>query len=220
MPLSSHSPPDRNIHSAPNFVAERHPLFAALYDVLTMVPERTLLTGLRAELLTQATGRVLEIGAGTGRNLPLYSRATRVVATEPDPDMVRQVRRRLPDAPVPVELLQARAEALPFPDGSFDTVVSTLVLCTVSRPHKALQEIRRVLIPGGRLLVLEHVRAKRRHWQVLQDSLTPLWRIPGAGCRLNRPTLSWIESEGFTSTFVSEVTQGLLPIRVGCYRAP
>jgi ubiquinone/menaquinone biosynthesis C-methylase UbiE len=102
---------------------------------------------------------VLEIGAGTGRNLPLYRTATRVVALEPGPGMRARAERTARAAPVPVEVVDGRAEDLPFPDHSFDTVVASLVLCTVPDPAGALAEARRVLGPGGRLRFYQHVRA-------------------------------------------------------------
>jgi ubiquinone/menaquinone biosynthesis C-methylase UbiE len=107
----------------------------------------------------QAAGQVLEIGAGTGRNLPLYRTATRVVALEPGPGMRARAERTARAAPVPVEVVDGRAEDLPFPDHSFDTVVASLVLCTVPDPAGALAEARRVLGPGGRLRFYQHVRA-------------------------------------------------------------
>lgn len=198
---------------------ERHPVFAALYDLMTLAPERGLLTPLRADLLAGVRGRVLEIGCGTGANFPFYRQAADVVATEPDPEMARRARRRLGQLSILIELVEAPAESLPFANASFDTAVSTLVLCTVKDPQRVLYEVRRVLLPGGLFLVMEHVQAHPGTWRKVQDALTPIWRVPSAGCHLNRPTLSLIEAGGFRPEAVSEISQGLLPIRVGRYRA-
>jgi ubiquinone/menaquinone biosynthesis C-methylase UbiE len=115
--------------------------------------------GRRRRLLAGARGAVLEIGGGTGANLAHYRDVDRVTIAEPNPFMRRRLDQKLTDARVPVEVSPAGTEELPFPDGSFDTVVSTLVLCTVPDQESALDEVRRVLRPGGRLLFIEHVRA-------------------------------------------------------------
>lgn len=137
-----------------------HPIFAALYDWLGGAAERGWMGRRRSRLLAEASGSVLEIGGGTGANLAHYREAAYVVVAEPDPFMRGKLRRKLGAARVPVEVSEAGAEALPFSDGSFDAVVSTLVLCTVPDQGVALAEIRRVLRPGGRLLFIEHVRGE------------------------------------------------------------
>ncbi|MDQ4106454.1 MAG: class I SAM-dependent methyltransferase, partial [Actinomycetota bacterium] len=128
-----------------------HRLFAALYDRLGAAAERGWLGERRARLLSEARGEVLEIGGGTGANLPYYRDAQRVVVTEPDPFMREKLWPKLAQTDVPVEVSDAGAQRLPFADGSFDVVVSTLVLCTVPDQRAALAETRRVLRPGGRL---------------------------------------------------------------------
>ena len=152
--------------------------------------------GRRRRLLAGARGAVLEIGGGTGANLAHYRDVDRVTIAEPDPFMRSRIGPKLEDARVPVEVSAAGAEALPFPDGSFDTVVSTLVLCTVPDQAAALDEVRRVLRPGGRLLFIEHVRAagSQARWQ---DRLEPLWRRLFGGCHPNRDTVAAIEGAGF-----------------------
>jgi ubiquinone/menaquinone biosynthesis C-methylase UbiE len=152
-----------------------HPIFAALYDPIGASMERKWIGGRRRRLLAGARGAVLEIGGGTGANLSHYRDVDRVIVVEPDPFMRKRLGQKLEDARVPVEVSAAGAEALPFPDGSFDTVVSTLVLCTVPDQASALDEVRRVLRPGGRLLFIEHVRAAgaMARWQ---DRIEPLWR--------------------------------------------
>ena len=179
-----------------------HCVFAALYDPLGRAAERGWMGERRAALLAGVRGEVLEIGGGTGANLPHYRDAERVVVSEPDPFMRERLRAKLGDARVPVEVLEAGAEALPFEDGSFDAAVSTLVLCTVPDQGTALAEIRRVLRPGGRLLFIEHVRGedaggRRSRVARLQDNVTPLWRRLFAGCHPNRDTVAAIERAGF-----------------------
>ncbi|MHB1534112.1 MAG: class I SAM-dependent methyltransferase [Acidimicrobiales bacterium] len=173
-----------------------HRVFAAFYDRLNAGAERAWLARRRADLLAQSSGEVLEIGAGTGANLAHYRGVERVVAAEPDPAMRSRLRSRLRQATVPVEVSESPAEGLGFPDASFDTVVSTLVLCSVADPDATLAEVRRVLRPGGKLLALEHVRGAggRADWQ---DRVTPIWRYIGAGCHPNRSTVDSIERAGF-----------------------
>ena len=141
---------------------------------------------------------MLEIGAGTGANFRHYTElAEQVVATEPDPYMLRKARVRAPNAARPIELHQAPADDLPFEDGAFDTVVATIVLCTVPDPLKALGEIRRVLRPRGELRFYEHVRSDNAVAALFQDVALPLWRWIGAGCHCNRDTASNIRATGF-----------------------
>ena len=172
-----------------------HPILAALYDPLFVFMERWM-GGRRARLLKGARGAVLEIGGGTGANLPHYRDVDRVTVAEPDPFMRRRLVPKLEASHVPVEVSAAGAEALPFHDGSFDTVVSTLVLCTVPDQESVLDEISRVLRPGGRLLFIEHVRAAgpMAHWQ---DRIEPVWGRLFGGCHPNRDTVAAIEEAGF-----------------------
>src|ERR1043166_4844706 len=138
-----------------------HPWFAALYDRVSAPMERGFMRGVREDLVGTASGRVLELGCGTGANFAYYrDGATEVVATEPDPHMLERARKRAADVGRSVDIRRVPAEALPFPDASFDTVLSTLVLCTVDEPARALAEVKRVLRPGGEFRFCEHVRAK------------------------------------------------------------
>lgn len=175
---------------------EGHRLFAALYDWLGAATERGWLGERRSRLLSGAYGEVLEIGGGTGANLPHYHAAECVVVTEPDPFMREKLRPKLSQAHVPVEVSDAGAQELPFEDDSFDAVVSTLVLCTVPDQRTALAEVRRVLHPGGTLLFMEHVRGEGSvtRWQ---DRLEPFWMRLFAGCHPNRNTVANVEAAGF-----------------------
>jgi ubiquinone/menaquinone biosynthesis C-methylase UbiE len=143
----------------------------------------------RRDLLSEADGATLELGAGTGLNLDLYPPSvTELVLTEPAEHMARRLRERAAGAGRDVEVVQAPAERLPLPDDRFDTVVATLVLCTVDDPAATLAEVDRVLRPGGRLLFLEHVRSTDPRVARWQDRLHGPWRFVGAGCNCNRDT--------------------------------
>lgn len=174
-----------------------HRFFAAAYDRLTAPAERGWLGERRERLLASATGTVLEIGSGTGANLVHYRDVERVILVEPDPFMRARLHPKLQVARVPVEVVDAPAEALPRPDLSVDTLVATLVLCTVTDVVASLDEARRVLRPGGRLLFLEHVRGEGRaaRWQ---DRLEWVWQRLAGGCHPNRATVAAIESAGFS----------------------
>jgi SAM-dependent methyltransferase len=165
---------------------------AASYDRMTEGSERAGLAAERSALLADARGRVLEVGAGTGRNVPHYPPGADVTYTEPDPHMSNRLVAR------GKSVVPATVAELPFADDSFDTVVSTLVLCTVPDVPAALAEIRRVLAPGGRLLFIEHVRGepgtRLERWQ---DRLNQPWRAVARGCNCNRDLVGAIETAGF-----------------------
>jgi SAM-dependent methyltransferase len=183
-------------------------VFAAAYDPLLAVAERKGLAAARRSLLAGAYGRVLEIGAGTGLNLPHYPAGVEPELTEPNPAMAKRLRRR-------AEFTLASADDLPFPDASFDTVVSTLVFCTVPDLPRALTEVRRVLKPGGQLLFLEHVRAepgsKLERWQ---DRLHGPWRALACGCNCNRDFLGALPGAGFSATEVARAEWDFMPALV------
>jgi SAM-dependent methyltransferase len=178
-----------------------HPIFARFYDRMTAGTERAGLGEMRRELLASAAGRVLELGAGTGHNLEHYTDAvTELVLTEPDPHMARRLRERLarePGAAGNPSVVTASAEDLPFDDGSFDVAVATLVLCSVDDQARALAEVRRVLVEGGRLLYIEHVRSTRPGLGRWQDRLERPWGLLAAGCHPNRPTDQALADAGF-----------------------
>jgi ubiquinone/menaquinone biosynthesis C-methylase UbiE len=185
-------------------------MFSALYDRAFAATEEAGLREMRRELLKQARGRVLELGAGTGLNLELYPREglDSLTVTEPDPHMYKQLRKRAEENCPGADLAQAGAEALPFEDDSFDCAVVTLVLCTVPDQAAALKEINRVLRPGGQLLFLEHVRAHTPELAQWQDRLERPWRFLADGCHCNRDTVSAIGAAGFE---LGEVESGELP---------
>jgi SAM-dependent methyltransferase len=151
----------------------------------------------RRRLVEQATGEVLEIGAGTGRNLPLYRTATRVVALEPGPGMRARANQTALAAQVAVEIVDGTAEHLPFPDAAFDTVVASLVLCTVPDLAQTLTEARRVLRPGGKLHFYEHVRADDPRLARWQDRLERPWGWLAGGCHPNRDVVAAIVAARF-----------------------
>jgi SAM-dependent methyltransferase len=161
---------------------------ALLYDPFLALGERRGMADRRRALLAGAEGRVLELGAGTGLNLPHYPAAVReLVLSEPEPAMRATLDRRVARAGRAAQVVPAPAEALPFADDSFDTVVSTMVLCTVHDLPGALAETQRVLRPGGRLLFIEHVRAASPRYARWQDRLAAPWAAFAQGCRCNRP---------------------------------
>ena len=169
-----------------------------LYDSFVWVAELAGMRRSRRALLAQASGRVLEIGAGTGLNLAHYlDEIDELVLVEPEPSMRERLTRRIRRAGSQAAVVDAPAEALPFADGSFDTVVCTLVLCTVSAPDRALGEIGRVLRPDGRLLFIEHVRADSPTLAYVQDRLLEPWRRFACGCRCNRATVELMRACGF-----------------------
>lgn len=184
-------------------------LFATTYDWMLSSTEEAGLSDRRAELLAGARGRTLELGAGTGLNLEHYTDAvTELVLTEPFGPMARQLRERLVDSGRAAEVVEAPADRLPFEDASFDTVVGTLVLCTVDDPAGSLAEVARVLRPGGRLLFLEHVRSADPGLARWQDRLEHPWWVFGHGCHPNRDTVATIRASGLV---VEELDDDRMP---------
>lgn len=174
-------------------------LGALVYDRLVMKRSQDAgLADARRDALALARGEVLEIGAGTGLNLPAYPRTgiTRLVLTEPHEPMRRQIEAKVAQTAAPVEVVDAVAEHLPFDDATFDTVTGTLVLCEADDPAAALDEIARVLKPGGRYLFLEHVRSDDPALARRQDRWARLWRATAGGCNCNRDTLATVAASG------------------------
>ena len=203
-------------------------LFARFYDGAMKQLEREGGAELRHNLLAHASGRTLELGAGTGLNLEHYPEAvTELTLTEPDPHMVKRLRCRLEESGRDATIIQAPAEQLPFDAGAIDTVVSTWTLCTVDDPDAVLAEVARVLDTGGRFLLLEHVRSEDSERTARrQDRVTPLVRRAICGCRPNRRTLATIEASPLELEHVrwGEQPKGSLPwekpMIVGTARKP
>lgn len=179
-------------------------------------PEKSFMWPLRKEIIAQAQGIVLEIGAGTGLNFALYDpvRVERVEAVEPDTAMVRYARERLKTARVPITLTQAPAEALPFANETFDSAVATIVFCSVTDPLHGFSEIRRVLKPGGTLLLVEHVRAQGAFARRLQDIITPVTMRMAGNCHWNRDTARSVINADFVIEDKREISGLLQPMIV------
>ena len=171
--------------------------FPWLYDLVMGAAERGRLAAWRREIVRPATGRILEIAAGTGLDFTHYRADMTVVATEPDLAMLERARVRAAEVPATILLVAADAQALPFRDATFDTAVVGLALCTIPSPPRALAELHRVLQRGGIARLLEHVRIDRPIVGRLQDVLTPVWRRLAGGCRLNERSLEAVQNAGF-----------------------
>jgi ubiquinone/menaquinone biosynthesis C-methylase UbiE len=185
------------------------------YDRQIRKTEEAGLRAMRQRLLAGAKGQVIEIGAGTGANLPCYGpEVESLTVTEPLTPMMRKLERRVRDGSSSAKVLRAPAEDLPFDNDTFDVAVSTLVLCGVDDQPRAVRELRRVLRPGGTLLFIEHVRAADPALARLQDRLNWLNRIVVC-CNLNRPTLDTIRQAGFTVTSVEHTALPKAPKFVG-----
>jgi ubiquinone/menaquinone biosynthesis C-methylase UbiE len=164
-----------------------------VYEIICSLYERSGLGEWRTWLVAGARGQVLDLGSGTGRNLPLLPRGTTAVGLDPSLDALRWARTRAPAIP----LVVGHAEALPFRSGTFDTVLSGLVFCSVGDVGRGLDEVKRVLRPGGQLRMLEHVRS-RVPWRArLQDLVQPVWTAVAGGCHPNRDTEAAVERAGF-----------------------
>jgi ubiquinone/menaquinone biosynthesis C-methylase UbiE len=185
-------------------------ILALLYDPFLWLGEIAGMRSRRSALLGNARGRVVEIGAGTGLNVAHYPDGiAELVLTEPDAAMRRRLARRLQRHGRVARIVDAPAERLPLADASVDTVVSTLVLCTVNDPERTLGEIARVLRPDGQLLFVEHVRASSRFLAACQDNLLQPWRRFAGGCRCNRPTVELMRACGFAIAADEVVWRGM-----------
>ena len=185
---------------------------ARIYDAALGRAEKAGQAGRRRSLLSHARGATLELGAGTGLNLEHYPEALpRLVVAEPNAHMVARLQSRVEAGSHSAEVVQAPAELLPYAAASFDTVVSTMVLCTVSDPRQALDEVRRVLRPGGRLLFLEHVRSEHPRKAVWQDRFQKPWAWYADGCRCNQDTLALLRDAEFTVQVTDEAEWSKMP---------
>jgi ubiquinone/menaquinone biosynthesis C-methylase UbiE len=189
----------------------RRRFFALTYDRQLAKVEQAGLGELRQKLLADASGRVLEVGGGTGANLPFYGPDVEsLMITEPEPSMLRRLERRVREQAPETKVLRAAAEDLPFEDNTFDVAVSTLVLCGVDDQARALGELRRVLRPGGRLIFIEHVRSDEPGLARWQDRLNGLSRFV-ACCDCNRQTLDSITGAGFEVSDVEHTALKKVP---------
>ncbi len=188
--------------------------FAVVYDPFLWVGERAGVRAHRQELLSGARGRTVEVGSGTGLNLPHYpGDLDELVLVEPDAAMRSRLRKRMRRSGRQARLVDAPAEHLPFADGSVDVVVSTFVLCTVEAPDLALREIARVLRPDGQLLFIEHVRSESPALARWQDRLAGPWCRFARGCRCSLATAELIATCGFDFEHVRETSwRGMPPI--------
>jgi ubiquinone/menaquinone biosynthesis C-methylase UbiE len=177
-------------------VAEGHPIVAFFEPFIVWFGDRTGLAEWRRELLAKAQGKIVEIGAGAGPNFRHYPPGVEVTATEPDPHMLKRAKRSARKGPG-ITVQQASAEALPFDDGTVETVVGTAVLCSVPDQAAALADIKRVLKPGGRFLFFEHVRSDDPELAAKQDRGERRQVRFGGGCHPNRATLDAIIAAGF-----------------------
>jgi ubiquinone/menaquinone biosynthesis C-methylase UbiE len=185
-------------------------IMSVLYDPFLWLGEIAGMRRRRRTLVAAAQGLVVEIGAGTGLNVAHYSDAVdELILAEPEPGMRRKLNRRLERRTRAARILDVPAERLPLPDACVDTVVSTLVLCTVDDPEVALREIARILRPGGQLLFIEHVRAASRLLAACQDRFMRPWRGFAGGCVCNRPTLELMRACGFTVEAGDAVWRGM-----------
>ena len=176
------------------------------------------LTPQRRDLIASASGRVLELGVGTGANLPWYGQqATEVHGIEPGAALLKHARQQADTCPDPsrFHFYQCGAEDMPFPDEHFDTVIACLVMCTIPDPQAAAREIYRVLKPGGQVLVLEHVRHQRPLMASMQSVLQPVWKPLACGCHLNRDTARVLSDAGLDTSGLSHWQHDKLPAFAG-----
>ncbi|NHM33910.1 class I SAM-dependent methyltransferase [Neobacillus terrae] len=183
--------------------------FADWYDFFMSPLEKSKFKGIRKNLLDKANGDVLEIGAGTGVNFPLYKNAEKVIAIEPSEYMIEESKRKLEKATVPIQIIPASAEQLPFEDKSFDTVVATLVFCTIPDVDTAIEEMKRVCKPSGRILLFEHVKMDNPMLGKLQVKLTPVWKKICDGCCLDRNTIESFKRHGLIIENMESYFSGL-----------
>ncbi len=172
-----------------------HPLLAKIYDTALAPTERAGLRDQRRRMMEGVTGRIVEIGAGTGLNVPLYPEtAAEVHAVEPDRHMLDRLVDKAPRSTVALFLYRGDAHYLPFIDGAFDAAIIAFALCTIPEPTRALNEAHRVVRSGGVLRFLEHVRSPNARTARWQDRISPMWGKVSGGCRLNQPTVEILEA--------------------------
>jgi ubiquinone/menaquinone biosynthesis C-methylase UbiE len=183
--------------------------FPKWYNRLMYPLEKGSFKQIRNDLINKASGQVLELGAGTGINFPLYKNVTCVTAIEPNPFMIEQSIINQKKAVVPIRIIQSNAENLPFENDSFDTVIATLVFCTIPNVEDALNEMHRICKPNGKILLFEHVKMEQPILAKMQIYLTPFWKKICDGCCLDRETVGVLESKGFKIIKLNKFYKGL-----------
>ncbi len=191
----------------------RQRAFAWGYDFLGKSAEKGAYKEPRQFVAGEATGRILEIGAGTGANLAYYPEDADLTLSDPNPFMLERLERKAAEQGIPVRTDHYAGEELPYDDGSFDTVVSTLVMCSVNDPARSIVEIARILRPGGEFRFMEHVRGEGFTRERFQDLMTPVWRAIGDGCHPNRSTVSTVRQTGLEIVETRSFSFGPYPIR-------
>jgi len=172
-----------------------HPILARFYDTVLKPTERAGVRDERRRMMEGVAGRIVELGAGTGLNVPFYpATADEIHAVEPDRHMLARLVARAPDSTVPLHLYRGDAQNLPFVDGTFDAAIIAFALCTIPDPARALEEAHRVVRPGGVLRFLEHVRSPNARTARWQNRISPIWSRVAGGCRLNQPTVQILEA--------------------------
>ncbi|MFC7321772.1 class I SAM-dependent methyltransferase [Halobacillus campisalis] len=184
-------------------------VFPFIYDAAMKPIEEKRFHRIREELVTLAEGRVLELGAGTGLNFPYYKDVHSVDAIDPNSGMINHAFKNAMKSNVTIRFHEAGAETLPFKDDSFDSIVGTLVFCTIPEPDRAIKELKRVSRPGAKILLFEHVRTDPQWVARTQDFLTPLWKQVCDGCHLNRDTLELFKQAGVDIDTVKSFYNGL-----------
>jgi ubiquinone/menaquinone biosynthesis C-methylase UbiE len=183
--------------------------FAKWYDFFMYPLERRTFKEIRSDLLTRAYGKVIELGSGTGVNFPLYQSVESVTAVEPSSYMIERSEVNKELAVIPIEIIQASAEQLPFEKDSYDTVVATLAFCTIPDVDKAFEEMKRICKPNGKILLFEHVKMDNPILAKLQIYLTPFWKKICDGCHLDRDTVNLLKSKGFQIVEIKKFYRGL-----------
>ena len=198
-----------------------HRWFAWCYSSFIARSDPRRFRAARERIMGEVKGRVLEFGAGGGTSFPFYPPEAQVIATEPDPHMLKRAQQRVRELGVSnIDVRQAPAERLPFDDASFDHVVCSWVLCTVDDLPGTLREVRRVLKPDGTFRVMEHVRNDTNVvWRMAENAIAGPWHWAGAGCRINQRTERAIEDAGFRFEWIEHESGWLQPIIYGVARA-
>lgn len=186
-------------------------IFADLYDLVMAPLEKRGISRIRKKLISGVEGQVLELGGGTGANIPFYSskKIASLSIIEPNPHMLAIARDKARNIHFPIEFYEGVGESLPFVDNQFDHVVATLVLCSVDDPEKVFQEMKRVCKPEGKIILFEHVRTSSSTLAFLQDILTPAWKRLCDGCHLNRDTARLMKESGIDVILEKKHLQGI-----------